>query len=119
MRQQCYAEVCYPSAMAADKKVASDLGVDYDELHLPLLMAAAYGGKERLPKIIVSIRNPTERLHCAYWTYAHYKGKYGRMDDGLAPRSPPPSHIPRLIVRRRDARGVSGVRQRAGAWARN
>ena len=43
-------------------QVASDNGVEYDDMHLPLLMAAAYG-PERLPKIIVMVRNPTDRLH--------------------------------------------------------
>ncbi|GAX82546.1 hypothetical protein CEUSTIGMA_g9972.t1 [Chlamydomonas eustigma] len=82
VREKCTSEICYPGAMAADKKVASDLGISYDDVHLPLLMAAAYG-KERLPKIIVMLRNPTERLHCAYWQYAHYKGKYGESAAGF------------------------------------
>lgn len=51
-------------------QVASDLGVAYDDMHLPVLMAAAYGGRHtsaHLPRMIVLVRNPTERLHSAYW----------------------------------------------------
>ena len=31
----------------------------------------------------LQVRNPTDRLHCAYWNYAHYKGKYGETPEGF------------------------------------
>lgn len=47
-------------------QVAQDAGVDYDEVHLPLLLAAVYG-RAHLPKLVVMLRNPIDRLHSAYW----------------------------------------------------
>jgi len=49
-------------------QVAEELGLAYDDLHLPLLMSAAYGAQpEHLPKLIVLLRCPIERLHSAFY----------------------------------------------------
>mmetsp|Transcript_36158 Transcript_36158/g.80462 ORF Transcript_36158/g.80462 Transcript_36158/m.80462 type:complete len:459 (-) Transcript_36158:759-2135(-) len=83
VRLRCMDEQCYPAAMAKDLKVAEDLGVDYDELQVPLLVAAAHG-EGHLPKLILMLRNPIDRLHCAYWQYSHYHKKYGETAQGFA-----------------------------------
>ena len=48
---------------------------------VPLLMRAAYGAA-RLPKLVVVLREPSERLHSAFWAHAHYRARYGATPDG-------------------------------------
>jgi hypothetical protein len=78
-------EVCFPKAHAADEEVAKALGVTYDTLHLPLLVEAAYSAEEgaKLPKMIVLLRDPVDRLYCAFWSHPHYKNKYGESPQGF------------------------------------
>jgi hypothetical protein len=115
-------------------QVARDAGVAFDDLHLPLIMRAAYtevagagghysspgqvmgsarpllvadtnslgsvdksvGGQKlapnatdrhsqssRLPQLVVLLRNPLDRVHCAYWHHVHYHSKYGRTAEGF------------------------------------
>jgi hypothetical protein len=84
--------------------MARGLNVTLDDLHLPLLVRAAYGGggpgsppadvpspssqqspppHPPLPKLVVLLRHPMHRLHCAYWHYGHYHTKYGRTAEGF------------------------------------
>jgi hypothetical protein len=44
-------------------------------------MRAAYGAAA-LPKLVVLLREPTERLHSAFWEYSQYRGRYGDTADG-------------------------------------
>jgi hypothetical protein len=47
-------------------QVAESLGVRYEQLQIPLLMSALYG-PAKPPKLVFMLRNPTERLHSAFW----------------------------------------------------
>ena len=73
-QDECMSRRCFPSAMAADKAVADQHGFDYfRDQNIPLLMRAVYGNK--LPRMVVVIRDPVERLHSAYY------GEGGRGED--------------------------------------
>ncbi|KAL6753537.1 P-loop containing nucleoside triphosphate hydrolase protein [Haematococcus lacustris] len=81
LRSQCMDRTCHPKALAADQEVARGLGVAYDTLHLPLIMSAVYGSWQ--PRMVVLLRNPIDRLYCAYWLHPHYKSKYGDSAEGF------------------------------------
>jgi hypothetical protein len=70
-----------PARRLRPLQVARETGVHYDDLHLPVVMRAAYG--KRPPKLVMMVRNPIDRLHSAYWQYEHYKKKYGLDPDGF------------------------------------
>ena len=44
-----------------------------DALTVPLLMRAAYG--PAAPRLVVLLREPSERLHSAFWEYDQYKSR--------------------------------------------
>jgi hypothetical protein len=69
------------SAPTSSSKVAAAHGFDYllDQA-VPLLARAVYGDK--LPKLVAVLRNPTERLHSAYYGYDHYFNRHGRNASG-------------------------------------
>ncbi|KAG1660053.1 hypothetical protein FOA52_010038 [Chlamydomonas sp. UWO 241] len=80
---KCMDEVCFTRAHEADLAVAAAANSSFEFLQLPVLMAAAYGpGTARLPKMLLLLRNPIDRLHSAYWSHPHYKGKYGESAQG-------------------------------------
>eukprot|EP00983_Pelagomonas_calceolata_P091275 1157523-Pelagomonas_calceolata.AAC.4 len=56
--------------------------MNYDDLHLPAIVSAAYGAGTFKPKMIVLLRDPIERLHSAFYGYAHYQ-KYGHTPEGF------------------------------------
>ncbi len=44
--EECMTRTCFPAAREADEKVARDLGFDrVRDMHVPMLMRAAYGDK--------------------------------------------------------------------------
>lgn len=53
----------------------AEAGIGFDDSHLPLLVRALYSTWPL--KLIVLLRNPVDRLVSAYWSYDHYKTKYG------------------------------------------
>eukprot|EP00798_Chlamydomonas_sp_ICE-L_P014904 gene14904-20953_t len=88
-KDDCLMTKCYPEAMKQDRKVAEDLGLSYDLKHMPVLMSALYHQNPAdqssgpVPKFIFVLRNPLERLHTAYWSHPHYRGKYGENPQGF------------------------------------
>ncbi|KAG1659129.1 hypothetical protein FOA52_013798 [Chlamydomonas sp. UWO 241] len=90
-RAACMDATCLPTAMEADRKAAEALGLRHDDLHVPLLLAAAYAGgrpggvdsPKDAPKMILMLRDPVERIHSAFWTYDHYRTKYGESEAGF------------------------------------
>ena len=49
---------------------------------VPLLARAVYANK--LPRLVVVLRNPIDRLHSAYYGYDHYFSRHGRNPSGGA-----------------------------------
>ena len=74
-RIRCVTEKCYIPSQAEDKKEAEQAGLTYEQMQTPLLMRALYGTAS--PKFIVVLRNPTARVHSAFWFYGHYWERYG------------------------------------------
>lgn len=81
-RDACVTDSCFPAAQAADRKVISEAGINFEEAHVPLLVNAAYG--EWPVKLVVLLRNPIDRLWSSYHEYDHYKSKYGATPEGFA-----------------------------------
>ncbi|GLI70541.1 hypothetical protein VaNZ11_015457 [Volvox africanus] len=79
-RESCL-EDCYATARQADRQLAANLGLPYNEISLPLLVSAVYG--RRPPKMVVLVRNPVDRLYSAYWRYGHYRDKFGPTPEGF------------------------------------
>lgn len=52
-------------AILAGVQVAVQHGMNYDDQHLPLLMRAVY--VDRMPRMVVMVRDPVDRLHSAYY----------------------------------------------------
>ncbi|KAI8474367.1 MAG: P-loop containing nucleoside triphosphate hydrolase protein [Monoraphidium minutum] len=53
---------------------------DREALSVPLLMRAAYG--DAPPRLVVLLREPSERLHSAFYEYPQYKDRYGDSPEG-------------------------------------
>ena len=52
-------------------------------LQIPTLMRAAYGDSSERLRLVVTLRDPTERLHNAFWFYGHYSKRYGETPEGF------------------------------------
>lgn len=54
---------------------ARELGIGAREaLSTPLLMRGVYGAAS-LPKLVIVLREPGERLHSAFWSHFQYKAR--------------------------------------------
>lgn len=98
-------------------QVIAEAGVDFDEAHLPLLLHAAYGAWPL--KLIVLLRNPVDRLVSAFWSYAHYKARYGATAEArpqphqfvaffslvVSSNAPPPVLLLRVCLHEQQCRG--------------
>lgn len=73
----CLAERCYAAAAAAWHPIDGD----GSKLSTPWLMRLATGGGV---KHVVMLRDPTERLHAAFWAGHHYGARYGFSEEGFA-----------------------------------
>ena len=79
---KCMDQRCFPLATKADEAICVKYGFDrLKDQHVPLLMKAVYGNK--LPKLIVVLRNPIDRIASAYYGYPHYHTKFGRTWEGF------------------------------------
>jgi hypothetical protein len=58
-RRSCMKEKCYGPALAEDRARATEAGIEYRQMHTPLLMKAVYGKKS--PKFVVMLRDPLQR----------------------------------------------------------
>lgn len=58
-----------PPPAPPNSQYARELGLAYDDVHLPALISAAYGGTDlaHKPKLVVLLRCPLERLHSAFF----------------------------------------------------
>lgn len=81
-KDACKSE-CFAPAMAAQRAADKARGA---ELNIPTLLRAVYaaagGGAERL-RLVATLREPTARLHHAFWTYEHYRKRYGETPEGF------------------------------------
>jgi len=74
-KQACVDATCYAKA----DKVPVGGGAN---LTLPYLLRAVLGAGNA--KLLVILRDPVERLHAAFYFYAHYGNVYGRNETGFA-----------------------------------
>ena len=78
-KRACTRAKCFGEALDADRPAFED------DLQLPDVVRAAYdrlGAK--LPRLVVVLRDPVERLHAAFWFYGHYQSRYGKSEEGFA-----------------------------------
>ena len=69
---------CYPEA----SEFMVPAGGAGNELTVPALIAATYHPSPP-PFVVALLRNPTDRLWVAFWTYGQYPGKYGADAEGF------------------------------------
>ena len=73
---------CKPAALAAHDAAHGTGGVGR-EATPPFLLRMLYPASAS-PKVVLVLRNPTERLETSYWLHPHYPRKYGQSAAGLA-----------------------------------
>uniref|UniRef100_A0A383WH12 Sulfotransferase n=1 Tax=Tetradesmus obliquus TaxID=3088 RepID=A0A383WH12_TETOB len=106
-------EACWQNATHADRTVAAKLRLPRWQLDTPLLMKAAYSGRNpvgaaavygsattglsmsryrqaaaaaaaaAVPKLVVLLRDPAQRLLSSFLEYGHYTSKYGDGPEGF------------------------------------
>eukprot|EP00798_Chlamydomonas_sp_ICE-L_P006514 gene6512-3152_t len=75
-------QTCYPEALDYDQKAARSFGYDWmKDQNVPMLMRGVYGSF--VPKLVIMLRNPVDRLHSAYFDHPKYHAKYGNSSEGF------------------------------------
>lgn len=64
----------WPALPRGQQSQQLGLGSRPDALTTPLIMRGVYGSGA-LPKLVVMLREPSERLHSAFWQYGQYRNK--------------------------------------------
>lgn len=72
---------CKPMALAAHDAAHGTGGVGL-EATPPFLLRLLYPAQAH-PKVVLVLRNPTERMETSYWLHPHYPKKFGMSAEGL------------------------------------
>ena len=73
---------CRPEALAMHDVAHGTDGPGGTEVTPPFVLRMLYPAAAS-PKVVIMLRNPTERFETSFWLHPHYRRRYGATGDGL------------------------------------